>query len=56
LFEPTVRGTAVQEEQNRVAAIIPFDGDPLIDASNADKHFLLDRLWRTESHRLKRIL
>jgi len=40
--------SAVQEEQDRVVAIIPFDGDPLIDASDPDEHFFFHPLWRAD--------
>lgn len=38
--------STVQEEHGRTVAIITFDRDPLVDASDPDKHFFLNPLWR----------
>jgi hypothetical protein len=34
-----VSWSAVQEEHNRIVAIVPFDRDPLIDSPDPNKHF-----------------
>jgi hypothetical protein len=39
--------TTVQEEHNRIVVMVTFDRDPLVDASDAGKHFFLNRLRRT---------
>jgi hypothetical protein len=41
-----VSWSAVQEEHDRIVAIIAFDRDPLVDASDSDKHFFLNWLAR----------
>jgi len=38
--------STVQEKHDRIVAIITFDRDPLIDASDPDKQFLLNLLRR----------
>lgn len=38
----------MQEEHDRIVAVIPFDCDPLVDASDPDKHFLPNPLWRAD--------
>jgi hypothetical protein len=34
--------STVQEEHDRIVAVIPFDRDPLVDASDPDEHFFLN--------------
>jgi hypothetical protein len=39
---------ASANEHDRIVAIITFDRDPLVDASDADKHLFLNPLWRAD--------
>jgi hypothetical protein len=45
-----VAGAPMQVEHNGVAAVLPFNSDPLFDASNGNEHLLTDRargrFWR----------
>jgi hypothetical protein len=34
----------MQEEHDRIVAVITFDRDPLVDASDSDKHFFINLL------------
>jgi hypothetical protein len=41
----TAAGFPMEKERHRIIAIIAFDGDPLIDTADANKHLFLDPLW-----------